>query len=162
MWLVAAGKYEKWLTSEGLDQLEGWARNGLTDEDIAHNMGITRSTLAEWKKKHSDISDALKCGRECADLRVENQLYRNATGYDYTEQQAIKVKRVYWDANGRRCEAEDVKIIDIKRHHVGETTAQIFWLKNRRAEDWRDKVITEQEGPVSVAVEMYRGQEKAE
>lgn len=154
---MAGKKYEKWLTSEGLDQMEGWARNGLTNEDIAHNMGISRSTLSDWEKKYSAISDALKCGRECADLRVENQLYRNAIGYEYTEQQAIKVKRVYWDGSGRRCEAEDVKVVDVKRHHAGETTAQIFWLKNRRPDDWRDKIVTESEGPVSVSVEMFRG-----
>ena len=79
---MAGKKYEKWLTSEGLDQMEGWARNGLTNEDIAHNMGISRSTLSDWEKKYSAISDALKCGRECADLRVENQLYRNAIDYE--------------------------------------------------------------------------------
>ena len=57
---MAKGKYEQWLTEEGLLQLEAWARNGLTDEQIAANMGITRSTLNEWKKKYSDISDTLK------------------------------------------------------------------------------------------------------
>lgn len=159
---MAKGKYEQWQTEEGLELLRGWARNGLTDEDIAANVGISRSTLAEWKKNYPDISDALKRGREYADMRVENQMYQNAVGYSYTEQQAIKVRRVYWDNAGRKCEAEDVRIVDVERWHPGETTAQIFWLKNRRPEEWRDKIITEQEGPVSVEVEMFRGKEKAE
>ena len=59
---MAKGKYEQWLTEEGLLQLEAWARNGLTDEQIAANIGICRDTLIEWKKKYSDISDTLKRG----------------------------------------------------------------------------------------------------
>ncbi|MEK1833267.1 helix-turn-helix domain-containing protein [Priestia megaterium] len=57
---MAKGKYEKWITEEGLVLLEGWARDGLTDEQIAHNVGVSRSTLNDWKKKYPDISDALK------------------------------------------------------------------------------------------------------
>lgn len=159
---MAQKKYEQWQTEEALELLRGWARAGLTDEDIAANMAISRSTLSEWKNKYPDIADALKRGREYADLRVENQLYQNAVGYTYTEQQAIKVKRVYWDKQGRKCEAEDVKLVDVVRYHPGETTAEIFWLKNRMPENWRDKMITEQEGPVSVEVEMFRGEKKAE
>ena len=57
---MAKGKYEKWLKEEGLTILEGWARNGLTDDQIAHNMGIRRETLYEWKKKYPNISNTLK------------------------------------------------------------------------------------------------------
>ena len=53
---MAKSKYEKWLLPENLILLEGWARDGLTDEQIAQNMGICRDTLIEWKKKYSDIS----------------------------------------------------------------------------------------------------------
>lgn len=70
---MAKGKYEQWLTPEGLLKLEGWARDGLTDEQIAQKIGIHRDTLNEWKKKYSDISDTLKRGKEVVDLRVENQ-----------------------------------------------------------------------------------------
>ena len=82
---MAKGKYEHWLTEEGLLQLEAWARNGLTDEQIASNMGITRSTLNEWKKKYSDISDTLKRGKEVVDIQVENALLKRALGYSYVE-----------------------------------------------------------------------------
>ena len=61
-------------TEEGLLQLEAWARNGLTDEQIAANIGISRSTLNEWKKKYSDISDTLKRGKEIVDIQVENAI----------------------------------------------------------------------------------------
>lgn len=100
--IVARGKFEYWLTDEGLTLLAGWARDGLTDEQIAHNVGISRETLSQWKKRFSDISDTLKKGKEVVDYAVENALLDKALR--------------------------------------GDTTAQIFWLKNRRPDKWRDKV----------------------
>ena len=94
---MAKGKYEYWLTLEGLLQLEGLAREGLTDEQIAHNMGICRDTLIQWKKKYSDISDTLKKGKEVVDLQVENALLKRALGYRYDEitmENGIETKRV--------------------------------------------------------------------
>ena len=82
---MAKGKYEYWLTPEGLLKLEGWARDGLTDEQIAENMGISRSTLNAWKDKYSDISDTLKKGKEVVDRQVENALLKRALGYTYKE-----------------------------------------------------------------------------
>lgn len=75
---MAKGKYQKWLEPDGLLLLQAWARDGLTDEQIAHNMGIRRSTLADWKNKFSDISDALKKGKEIVDVEVENALRKQA------------------------------------------------------------------------------------
>lgn len=98
---MAKGKYEKWKTKEGLVLLQGWARDGLTDEQIAKNMGITASTLYAWKKTHTEISEALKRGKEVVDYLVENVLFKAAM--------------------------------------EGNTTAQIFWLKNRRPDKWRER-----------------------
>jgi hypothetical protein len=98
---LAKGKYQKWLLKENLLLLEGWARDGLTDEQIAKNIGITLSTFYEWKKKYSDFSESLKKGKEVVDYEVENALLSSAL--------------------------------------EGNTTAQIFWLKNRRPDKWRDK-----------------------
>ncbi|MGN0501682.1 MAG: helix-turn-helix domain-containing protein [Ruminococcus sp.] len=120
---MAKGKYQKWLEPEGLILLEGWARDGLTDEQIAKNMGITRKTLAEWKCKYSDIGDTLKKGKEVVDIEVENALLKRALGYRYDEvtlEDGIETKRV-------------------TKEVVPDTTAQIFWLKNRRPDKWRDK-----------------------
>lgn len=82
---MAKGKYEKWLEPESLLLLEGWARGGLTDEQIAHNMGVSRSTLNDWKTKYPDISDTLKKGKEVVNIEVENALLKRALGYEYTE-----------------------------------------------------------------------------
>lgn len=120
---MAKRKYEYWLTPEGLIKLEGWARDGLTDEQIAKNIGINRDTLYRWKKAHSDISDALKRGKEVIDRQVENALLTRALGYTYDEvtfEGGVEVKRV-------------------RKQVVPDTTAQIFWLKNRKPEEWRDK-----------------------
>ena len=57
------GKYKEWLTEEGLLQLEAWERDGLTDEQIAANMGIGYTTLQTWKSKYQDIQDTLKKGK---------------------------------------------------------------------------------------------------
>ena len=65
---MAKGKYEYWLTPEGLLRLEAWARDGLTDEQIAQNMDIDSATLYRWKKKYSEISEALKRGKEIVDI----------------------------------------------------------------------------------------------
>ena len=98
---MAKGKYEYWLTEEGLLLLEGWARDGLTDEQIAHNIGISTSTLNNWKNMYVVILESLKKGNEVVDYAVENALLKNAL--------------------------------------KGDTTAQIYWLKNRRPDKWRDK-----------------------
>lgn len=96
-------KYEKWLEEDGLILITGWARDGLSEEQIAHNMHIAPSTLREWKHKFPAISAAIKKGKEVVDYIVENALFESAI--------------------------------------EGNTTAQIFWLKNRRPHAWRDKPV---------------------
>lgn len=90
-------KFENWQNkkTENLILLAGWARDGLTEEQIAHNMGISRSTLNEWKKKDSDISDTLKKGKEIADYIVENALFEKAT------KEKNVVAMIFWLKNRR-------------------------------------------------------------
>lgn len=94
-------KIKDWLEPDKLTLLEGWARDGLTNEQIANNIGINVKTLYEWKNKESNISNALKKGKEVIDFEVENALLKSAL--------------------------------------EGNVTAQIFWLKNRKKEQWREK-----------------------
>ena len=124
---MAKGKYQKWLEPDNLMRLEAWARNGLTDEQIAHNMGITTSTLYDWKNKYTDISESLKRGKEVIDVIVENALLKRALGYEYEE---VSEKYEYGMLTERKVTKKEV---------VPDTTAQIFWLKNRNPEAWRDK-----------------------
>ena len=98
-------KIDEWLEKDNLILLEGWARDGLTFEQIAHNIGINVTTLRDWRKKEPTISAILKKGREVVDYEVENALLKSAL--------------------------------------EGNTTAQIFWLKNRKPKDWKDKQNSE-------------------
>lgn len=75
---MAKGQYKKWLEKENLILLQGWKRNGLTDEQIAHNMGIVPRTLERWKKDHSQICRALKVGHEQANFIIEGELFKKA------------------------------------------------------------------------------------
>lgn len=151
---MARGKYQEWLTAEGLIKLEGWARDGLTDEQIAKNIGINRDTLYTWKKKYPDISDALKKGKEVVDRQVENALLKRALGYRY-EEVTKEEKPVFdelgnavLDDNGNPLWAmQPTKIVEKEIHP--DVTAQIFWLKNRRPDKWRDKQDIEHSGGVN-------------
>jgi len=118
-----------------LDIIEGWARNGLTLEDIAHNLGISKVTLIKYKKSHKELSDAIDTGKEIADIRVENALYRRAIGFYSKEQKVITVR----DPDGET----RPEVVEYDVYHKPDVTAQIFWLKNRKPESWRDKVEIE-------------------
>lgn len=125
---MAKGKYHEWLSEDGLIKIQGWARDGLIDEQIAHNMGITTKTLYEWKNKYGEISEALKKGKEVIDRQVENALFRRAIGYKCDEVIYERGKEV------RR----------VTKEVAPDTTAQIFWLKNRKPAEWRDKIEQQQ------------------
>ena len=140
---MAKGKYEQWLTAEGLLQLEAWARNGLTDEQIASNIGVSRSTLSEWKKKYSDISDTLKRGKEVVDIQVENALLKRALGYTFTEVTREPIYNPLTEQFEMRVTKEVTKEVQ------PDVTAQIFWLKNRKPDVWRDKKDFNVEGSLN-------------
>ena len=130
---MANGKYQDWLTPEGLIKLEGWARDGLTDEQISRNMGIGTTTLYRWKEKFKEIREALKRGKEVVDREVENALLKRALGYEYTETTREAVK------NPDSGDIEMRVTKEVTKKVIPDTTAQIFWLKNRRPDKWRDK-----------------------
>ena|SRR5699024_335233 len=135
------GKYHKWLELEGLTLLEGWARSGLSDEQIAHNVGIRPSTFYEWINKFPEISEAIKKGKEVADFEVENAMFKSALGYEYEE-----VKTYIEDSGG----GQKKRIEKTKKHVAPNVTAQIFWLKNRKSAEWRDKQNIEHSGNIDV------------
>ncbi|MBQ0165376.1 MAG: helix-turn-helix domain-containing protein [Bacteroidales bacterium] len=135
---MAKGKYQEWLTDDGLLLLAGWARNGLTDEQIANNIGINVATLYRWKDEHSEICEALKKNKEVVDLEVENALLKSAMGYSYTERVPIKLKRIR-QKDGQKIEEEYIEYTDKLVTVPPSNTAQIFWLKCRNAKKWSDR-----------------------
>ena len=116
---MARQKWKEWAENEdNLNVLSAWARAGLTDEKIAKQIGISRSTLAEWKNKHKSIADALSSGKEFADRLVENSLYKMALGFYVNETKGFKLRTVEYSPEGRKCkEYEELKTIE-ERHYI--------------------------------------------
>ena len=115
-----------------MTRIEGWAREGLTDAQIAVKMGINVSTLYKYQNEHNEIIDALKRGKAPVDNEVENALLKRAKGgFEVKEKRIEKWK----DADG----VEREHTVIITREVPPDTTAQIFWLKNRRPDLWRDR-----------------------
>lgn len=127
---MAIAKFKEWLEEEKLTLINGWAKKGLTEEQISKNMGISYSTLREWKKKYPTIEAALKKGKEVVDYEIESALFKRAMGYEYEEE-----KTYIQEVDGKVTKRKEI----YKRHMPGDTTAQIFWLKNRKPEEWRDR-----------------------
>jgi hypothetical protein len=129
--IIGRGKYAEWLTKDNLTRLTGWARDGLTDDQIAAKMGVCRTTLYDWYNRYPDILNAVKKGKEPVDVEVENALLKRALGYDY-EETITEVE----DLGGGKTRKH---VKRVTRHVAGDTTAQIFWLKNRPPDRWRDR-----------------------
>jgi hypothetical protein len=123
-------------------RIEGWARDGLTDEQIAHNMGIAAGTLYAWQKDHDEIYEAIKKGKAPVDIEVENALFKRATGYTVRVQKPVKVKTKRQLKDKGTIEEEHIEFVEEEIYIAPDTTAQIYWLKNRRPDKWRDKPQT--------------------
>lgn len=113
---------------------------GATDAEIADFFDVSPRTIYRWKLIHEDFCQAIKSGKEFADERVERGLFQRATGYGYVEQQAFKVKTVKYDNGKRVQETEEIRVVDVEKQAPPDTPAGIFWLKNRRKGEWRDKI----------------------
>ena len=129
------GLYEDWLTEDGLIRLESYARDGLTDEQIAKEIGVTTATLYNWKKAHKPIVEALKRGKAPVDAGVEKSLLQRAMGYDVVERTSALQR------DPETGEMAMVVVKEVTKHIPPDTTAQIFWLKNRKPAQWRDKPV---------------------
>jgi hypothetical protein len=107
---------------------------GATDADLADFFGVSTRTIMRWQSQHEDFCQSLKNGKSEADERVERSLYQKAVGYEYD---AVKI----FNANG------EPLIVPYREKCPPDTTAAIFWLKNRRSEQWRDVHKHEHGGP---------------
>ena len=116
---------------------QGYARDGFTDAQIAEKLGMARSTFYLYLKQFSDFSDALKEGKKPVDIEIENLLLKRARGFEYEETHAEYVPGDETDDDPQPA-ARIVKIKKIKKLVIPDITAQIFWLKNRMPEKYRD------------------------
>ena len=124
---TGSAKYDEWTSEDGLLRIQGWARDGLTEAQICHNIGIGRTTLHRWKKACPALQEHLKKGREVVDILVENALLKSALGYTYDE---VKTETF---PDGTQKVTHTIKEV------LPNSTAQIFWLKNRKPKEWRDR-----------------------
>lgn len=106
---------------------------GATDEDLSNFFEVTETTINNWKLRHPSFVESIKKGKEIADAQVADRLYKRATGYEH---EAVKIFN----------EGGQPLIVPYTEHYAPDTTAAIFWLKNRRPKQWRDKQVTEHEG----------------
>ena len=134
------GKYEYWISPDGLLLVEGWARDGLSEEQISKNIGCSYSTLKEWKNRFPAFSAALKKGREVVIREVENALIKKAKGYEVEETtEDLQFNR----ETGRK---ELVITKKTKKHIAPDTGAAAFVLKNMSPDKWRDRKDVEISG----------------
>ena len=113
---------------------------GATDRELADFFKVSEATLNSWKAQHPEFLESLKVGKEQADQRVERSLYQRAVGYSHPDVHVSNFQGM-------------VTLTPIIKHYPPETTAGIFWLKNRKPEEWRDRVehTGANGGPVQIA-----------
>jgi hypothetical protein len=111
---------------------------GATDKELADFFEVHEDTINEWKKIHEDFSVSVREGKKSADMEVVSALFDSTKDRRVAEQQAIKVKKVYWK-DGKRHEDEGVEVVEVEKVIPSDFRSQQFWLKNRQPEKWRDK-----------------------
>lgn len=120
--MARPSKYKK----EFAEQARKLCLLGATDKSLAEFFEVTESTINKWKVDHKEFSESIKKGKEIADAEVASKLFHRATGYEHPEDDIRSV-------NG------EIVITPTVKHYAPDTTAAIFWLKNRKKAEWRDK-----------------------
>lgn len=155
------GKYKKWLKDENLAKVTKWAKDGLFDCQIADKMGINKSTFYEWIKIYPEFSDAIKKGKEIADKEIVNALYKRALGYSYKE---IREEYVT-DDNGVIRDKDGKSTKEVTVTHKSEppnTAALIYWLNNRRPDEWSNKSKLDVDGNINIADVLAKARQRLE
>lgn len=123
--------YEKWVAGKE-EAITAACRLGADSSGLAKILGCGKTTLFKLQRQYDEFKELIKEGKEVADAKVESALYRRAVGYDYEE----VTTRVVVDKSGV---GSVTHVTKVKKHVIPDTTAQIFWLKNRKQYEWRDK-----------------------
>lgn len=116
--------YEKMGISDKLGLIEGWKRDGLTDVQIAKNLGVGKNSVIKWKNEIQEFRDAIKKGKEVSDYELENALHKRAVGYYYEEETVTN----------------QGDVVTVKKYEHANPTSLIFALKNRLPHKYRDKI----------------------
>lgn len=165
---MAHAEYRKWLEPDNLTKLRSWARDGLTNEQIAKKIGVKRQTFQRWLSTYSDMSDALKKGKEIVDAEIEDSLISIMKKHTVTTTQYKMVKKDAFNLKAERSKFANIYKLDhpnATKEEVGIAVAEhvdvyekipisktvtevdpnasaiIFWLKNRRPDIYRDQTF---------------------
>ncbi len=121
------------------EQVAKLCKLGATDSDLADFFNVSRSTLSLWKVKHESFSDALKVGKAPADERVKLSLYHRAVGYSHPDEHISNFQG-------------EITVTPTIKHYPPDTTACIFWLKNRLPEEFRANVEEKPQDDLAAAL----------
>lgn len=123
---MAPGRPTKYL-SDYDEQVEKLCKLGATDKEIADFFNVNEDTIHEWKKVHPSFSESIKSGKVLADATVADRLFKRATGYEHPD---VDIKVI----------DNEIVVTELVKYYPPDTAAAIFWLKNRRKKQWRDKI----------------------
>lgn len=159
---MAGGRKSKYQThvEPKLLLIDAWARDGMIQEDIARKLGVAMSSFSDYKNKFSELSEALKRGQEVVDVEVENALFKRAVGYRYDEVTREAAREL--DEETGEYKTVMVETKRVTKEVQPDVTAQIFWLKNRKPEMWRDKKEVDADVSGSMQVIFDAGMSKDE
>ncbi len=165
---------KEWLKPDKLILLEGWAKDGMTMDQLAERIGISRRTLYNWQDKHLPILHALRAGKDVADYEVSNALHKRATGYEYNEdtyetvkmpqeeyEEILDIELAIWKAKNPKATVDErdrfivsvpktkqILTKRVKKHVQPDTRAAMFWLTNRRPDAWKSESRIEHSGKI--------------
>ena len=152
-------KYETHVKNR-LIEVEDWARNGLTDEQIAKNLGVAYSTLREYRNKYSALSAAMRKGKNLVDAEVESSFFKMTTGFVKKIKKPIKIKETFYGENGKKIkEEEKIVMVEEEIFVPPNVTAQMFCLRNRRPDNWKEKTAVEYTGEIKTEVQTLTDEE---
>lgn len=129
-----------WIVEDKLKQIEEWARMGLTNTQIATNIGVARQTFQKWISESDDINDYLMRGREVVVTEVANALVESARGHKVVVKKSYKIKEVYYDDRGKKHESEHIEYADEEQYFPPQPQSLQFFLKNKRPDEYKDRV----------------------
>lgn len=121
------GAPSKFLTKINPEIVEMLYRKGFTDKEVAKVLEVDEASIHNWKKEHPDFFESLKSWKDEADEKIERSLYERAVGYSHPDTKYF-------------CHEGYVIAEPTTKHYPPDVTAQIFWLKNRKSKEWRDRV----------------------
>lgn len=150
-------KYDQMRISQKLASIEGWARQGATDKEIAEMLGISPATLYRWKGQYCDFREALRTGAREANGEILNSAFRQATGFYEIQREIVKLKKVAYteeecgireivrDARGNAVHEEVAEVVEYDKYFPPDARMTMFMLLNRLAEAYKQKPMAEGE-----------------